>query len=233
MRKSATRHPPRMMRAHPGDGMLVCAVRTAGLLEEVGTLDRAIYAAVAESHTPRLDRAMARLSVAANYSRLSLASAALLGLTRGETGRKAAGYGLASLAATATVVNVAIKPLGRRERPDRGRVPRIRQVRMPRSRSLPSGHTAAAFAFATGVGAVLPWEGAALHILATAVGYSRVHTGVHYPGDVIAGGLTGTVISYLVVERLERSGRTRSAPAPPEPPTHSPEASPTASTLGG
>jgi membrane-associated phospholipid phosphatase len=189
--------------------MLVVMSRAAAeVLEELGTLDRAVYRAIAESPTPRLDRAMARLSVAANYSRLSLAAAAVLGLTRGGDGRSAAKLGLASLAATATVVNVAIKPLGRRERPDRGanRVPRVRRVRMPRSRSLPSGHTAAAFAFATGVSDVLPWEGAVLHVLATAVGYSRVHTGVHYPGDVIAGALTGTVISHVVVERLRQAG---------------------------
>ena len=177
---------------------------TAGLLDELDNLDRAVYDAVATSKTPRLDRVMGRLSDAANYSRLSLASAAALSLTRGEEGRKAAMLGLASVAATATVVNLAIKPLGRRSRPDRSAhgVPRRRQVRMPRSRSLPSGHTAAAFAFAVGVSDVLPWEGAALHVLATAVGYSRVHTGVHYPGDVIVGGLTGTIISLLVIDKL-------------------------------
>jgi undecaprenyl-diphosphatase len=177
---------------------------TTGLLDELDNLDRAVYDAIATTKTPRLDRVMGRLSDAANYSRLSLASAAALSLTRGEEGRKAARLGLASVAATATVVNLAIKPLGRRSRPDRQahRVPRRRQVRMPRSRSLPSGHTAAAFAFAVGVSDVLPWEGAALHVLATAVGYSRVHTGVHYPGDVIVGGLTGTIISLLVIDRL-------------------------------
>ncbi len=195
-----------MMQAHARHVMLVCAVRTAttGLLDELGNLDRAVYRAVATSRTPRLDRVMGRLSEAANYSRLSLASAAALALARGDEGRKAAMLGLASVAATATVVNIAIKPLGRRSRPDRAahRVARRRQIRMPRSRSLPSGHTAAAFAFAVGVSDVLPWDGAALHVLATAVGYSRVHTGVHYPGDVIAGALAGTIISRVVVDRL-------------------------------
>ena len=31
----------------------------------------------------------------------------------------------------------------------------------------------------------------ALRVLATAVAYSRVHTGVHYPGDVLVGALIG------------------------------------------
>jgi undecaprenyl-diphosphatase len=147
---------------------------------------------------------MARLSVAANYSRLSLASSALLATTRGERGRRASRLGLASVAVTATVVNLAIKPLGRRARPDRvaNEIPEARQVRMPKSASWPSGHTAAAFAFATGVSDVLPWDGAGLHLLAAAVGYSRVHTGVHYPGDVILGALIGAAISHVVVDHL-------------------------------
>jgi membrane-associated phospholipid phosphatase len=186
-------------------------------LKDLGTVDRAVYGAVAASPTPALDGAMARLSVAANYSRLSLASALALALTRGDRGRRAGKLGIASLAVTAAVVNVAIKPLGRRARPDRAAntVPQARQVRMPGSASLPSGHTAAAFAFATGVSDVLPWDGAALHLLAAAVGYSRVHTGVHYPSDVIVGALVGAMISHLVVDRVDRPrsghpGSTRS-----------------------
>jgi undecaprenyl-diphosphatase len=174
-------------------------------LHDLGTVDQAVYAAIAASPTPSLDGAMARLTVAANYSRLSIASAALLTLTRGKKGRQAATRGLASLAATSTIVNVAVKPLGRRARPDRElhQVPVARHVKMPGSASWPSGHTAAAFAFATGVSQVLPWDGGALRLLAAAVGYSRVHTGVHYPSDVLLGALGGAMISHVVVRYFE------------------------------
>ena len=43
---------------------------------EIGQLDLAVYAAVAQTPTPSLDRALSGLSRAANYSRLSIASAA-------------------------------------------------------------------------------------------------------------------------------------------------------------
>ena len=62
---------------------------------------------------------------------------------------------------------------------------------MPTSGSFPSGHTASAFAFATAVTADLPQLALPLFGLATVVGYSRVHNGVHYPGDVMAGAVLG------------------------------------------
>jgi membrane-associated phospholipid phosphatase len=170
-----------------------------GWLAAAERLDLATYAAVARTRTPRLDVAMSRLSRAADYSRLSLGAAALLGVTGGTRGRRAAISGLASIAVASAVVNVAVKPLGRRRRPDRwaGKVPEARHVPMPSSRSFPSGHTASAFAFATGVGQVQPAAAVPLRALAAVVGYSRVHTGVHYPGDVLAGALIGTALARL------------------------------------
>jgi membrane-associated phospholipid phosphatase len=169
-------------------------------------VDHAIYGAVAATETPALDRAMNRLTRAADYSKLSLTAAALLALTRGPQGRRAAGEGLASVAVTATIVNLGVKPLGRRRRPDpvAEEVPLARQVRVPRSTSFPSGHSASAFAFATGVGRALPREAVALRALAALVAYSRVHTGVHYPGDVLGGSLIGSALAQLTTEALER-----------------------------
>ena len=68
---------------------------------------------------------------------------------------------------------------------------------MPGSHSWPSGHAASAFAFSTAVGAGLPELDTALRLTATAVAYSRVHTGVHYPGDVIAGTVIGASVGSL------------------------------------
>ena len=75
---------------------------------------------------------------------------------------------------------------------------------MPGSTSFPSGHSATAFAFATGVGRVFPAPSIPLQGLAALVAYSRVHTGVHYPGDVLAGALTGTVLARLTAYALDR-----------------------------
>jgi undecaprenyl-diphosphatase len=80
-----------------------------------------------------------------------------------------------------------------------------RWVRMPTSQSMPSGHSASAFAFATAVGYALPTLSVPLHAAATAVAYSRVHTGVHYPGDAVAGSVIGTSAAALVCRILDRS----------------------------
>lgn len=180
-------------------------------MQDAERIDVALYAAIARTPTPTLDRAMARLSRAADYSRLSVASAALLAITGGRDGRRAAASGMACVAVTATVVNLIVKPLGRRRRPDRTtqEVPVARHVRMPASTSFPSGHAAAAFAFATGVGQVKPTAAVPLRALAGLVGYSRVHTGVHYPGDVVVGAMMGTMLAQFTTGWV--SGRIKGA----------------------
>ena len=175
-------------------------------LEEADRIDTAIYAAVAGTNTPRLDGAMRRLSNAANYSRLSIGASAVMAVTGGSRGRRAAVFGLACVAATSATANLVVKPFGRRGRPDREgqEVPVARHVPMPVSRSFPSGHTAAAVAFASGAGHVLPLASVPLHTLAALVAYSRVHTGVHYPGDVLAGAVLGSVVADITVGVLDQ-----------------------------
>jgi membrane-associated phospholipid phosphatase len=59
--------------------------------------------------------------------------------------------------------------------------------RTPVTTSFPSGHAAAAAAFATGVGLEMPALPAPVGALAAAVGISRVVNGVHYPSDIAGG----------------------------------------------
>jgi undecaprenyl-diphosphatase len=158
-----------------------------------------------------MDEAMQRLSRAADHSKLWLGWAALLGAFGGERGRRAAVNGLASIGLASAVVNLVLKPLGGRHRPDRQMyaVPLSRQVAMPGSTSWPSGHAASAFAFATGVGAAWPPTGVPLSVVASLVAYSRVHTGVHYPSDVIAGTVSGVSLAPVAVTALRRVQRRR------------------------
>jgi membrane-associated phospholipid phosphatase len=183
--------------------------RRPGWLDDLHRVDAAVYAAIAATPTPTLDTGLRRLSDAADHSKLSIAAAALLSVAGGSAGRRGAATGLASVGVTSAAVNLLLKPLAVRRRPDReaDRVPFARHVRMPTSGSWPSGHSAAAFAFATGVGHELPAAGVPLRLLATLVAYSRVHTGVHYPGDTIAGSVIGGALAQVTARLLERHGR--------------------------
>jgi undecaprenyl-diphosphatase len=129
----------------------------------------------------------------------------------GARGRRAAVDGLASIAVTSGVVNLVLKPWWRRRRPDRGayHVPIARQVDMPRSTSFPSGHAASAFAFASGVARELPVAAVPLQAAAALVAYSRVHTGVHYPIDVIAGAVVGGALAPLTTAAIDRRRAAR------------------------
>jgi membrane-associated phospholipid phosphatase len=179
--------------------------------EDANRLDVAVYAAIATTPTPAMDMALRRLSRAADHSRLWVGCAAVLAAFGGRRGRAAAANGLASIALTAPVVNLVLKPLGDRRRPDRDTlaVPLARQVTMPRSSSWPSGHSASAAAFATGVGAAWPAAGVPLSALASLVAYSRVHSGVHYPSDTIAGTVAGVALAPVAVAALRRRLRRR------------------------
>jgi membrane-associated phospholipid phosphatase len=170
-----------------------------GTLGELDQIDQAVYRAIAATPSPSLDFVLSRLSSAADHSKLWFAFAAALGLKPGRP-RRAALLGVASIGIASATANLVGKGLLRRARPDRagGNVPAGRKVRMPGSTSLPSGHSASAFAFATAVGDELPLAWLPLHALAAAVAYSRVHTGVHYPGDALTGSLMGTGAAVAV-----------------------------------
>jgi hypothetical protein len=91
--------------------------RLAAVRAQVQALDQAVFDAVAVTPTPDLDRYLARLSSAANYSRLWLLVAAGMAAVGGVRGRRAAGLGVLAIGAASAVSNLALKPLARRRRP--------------------------------------------------------------------------------------------------------------------
>ncbi len=183
-------------------------------LEELGMLDRAVYQAVAATSTPVLDGHFRRLSRAADHSFLWLGIAAVVAVGGGRNGRRAAVESVLAIGATSAVVNLGIKPLARRRRPDRADPAQFeaRDVPMPDSTSFPSGHASSAFAFAYAVGRHLPELAVPVRLLAGGVAYSRVHTGVHYPGDVVIGAIAGAGGAAMIgaaCDRAFQSGQGR------------------------
>lgn len=144
----------------------------------------------------RLDGGLRALSNAANHSVLWMGVAAGMGLAGGRP-RRAAVRGILAVAGASALSNAVLKPVFPRRRPPAG-TPEFavrRGLTAPRSSSFPSGHSASAAAFATGVGLEYPAVGAALAPLAAAVAYSRVHTGVHWPSDIAVGVGVGAAVA--------------------------------------
>ena len=183
----------------------------AAALHELAEVDRAVYRAIAGTPTPSLDAPLRRLSGLADNSKLWFGAAGALFVLGGRSGRRAALTGLVAVGINSAIVNLPMKFASKRERPDResAAVPPTRWVQMPTSTSFPSGHSASGFAFAGAVAGSMPGLGVPLRGLAAAVAYSRVHTGVHYPGDVVAGALMGTTVAQLTTHALERAPHHR------------------------
>ena len=158
-------------------------------------LDARLHARVGRIPASPVDGVLRRLSEAADHGKLWLGVGLVLGTVKGAP-RRAAVRGVGSLLVSSALVNVVLKPVFGRVRPDVAGVLQGRALdRSLDTLSFPSGHAASAAAFATGVAMESPWVGALAAPVALGVGYSRVHVGVHYPGDVVAGMAVGAAVA--------------------------------------
>ncbi|TDD84078.1 phosphatase PAP2 family protein [Actinomadura darangshiensis] len=165
------------------------------MLRRLGRADRWAFDRVAAARLRGLEYVLPRLSRSADHGMLWFTTAGTLGLTGHPRLRRAALRGSIAIAVASPAVNILGKQAFRRKRPVVDLVPPIRiRWKLPTSHAFPSGHTASAAAFATGVALEAP-AAVAVPVAATAaaVAFARVYTGAHYPGDVLAGAGIGAL----------------------------------------
>lgn len=111
-----------------------------------------------------------------------------------------------------SVISIGLKYGINRDRPFTT-YPEIEKLAPGGSPAFPSGHTSMAFSTATSLSLAYPkWYVIfPSHLWAGAVGYSRMHLGVHYPSDVVVGALIGSGsawISSFLTKKIQ-SNRSR------------------------
>lgn len=152
-------------------------------------LDLSLYrAARTLGHPAAIERAVRRFSLLGEHAAIWLA----LG-TAGmvlDPGRRPQWRAGTRAVAGAYALNTALKLLVRRRRPHVPGLPPL--VPTPTELSFPSAHATTSF---TGARAFAPLcAPSALYALACGLALSRLYLGVHYPSDVLAGAVLGTVI---------------------------------------
>ena len=98
-------------------------------------------------------------------------------------------------------VDVVLKPMVARARPAVFDTTVVSTIPTPSSYAFPSGHAATAVAGAYGLSRLLPQARYGWWLLAVLIAGSRVYLGVHYPFDVLCGGLVGLACAVFSTGR--------------------------------
>jgi undecaprenyl-diphosphatase len=171
---------------------------SAELPEAIGRLDYAAFQWLRTHHSPLLDAVMAGLSDLGTGSTIWVVLALLIGAIY-HSRWMAVVHVVLAVVLTFLITDYAAKPFFNRARPFESYVESRVYGFKPTSRSFPSGHAAGAIAGAYALTRLAPEARSIFWIFAALIAFSRVYLGVHYPGDVLAGGLLGLGVAMFVV----------------------------------
>lgn len=164
-------------------------LRSGPVGRRIAQADLRMYHAIRRDlHVPGLVEPVRRFSHAGEHAAVWLAiGAAGIAVDRARRGRWARAT---AAVGSAYLLNTAIKAAIGRRRPAIEGLPALMQT--PTGLSFPSAHASSSFAAACAFSPLLP--AGPLYAGATAMAVSRVYLGVHYPSDIAAGAVLGTVV---------------------------------------
>ena len=175
-------------------------------------LDEAVLLGLNELSRPWVDSVMVFITQLGGVLVLGLATVLVVGYFWYKRRKYAALMVLASMVG-AGILNVLLKALFARERPDLWT-----QLVTETSFSFPSGHALGSSAFALALIIIL-WQTkwrilvlilGSLYVLL--IGLSRMYLGVHFPTDVVAGWLVSAgwvaIVAAFIVQRIHKKSKT-------------------------
>lgn len=152
--------------------------------------------AIQQIHQPVLNQIMVFLSALGNAGIFWIVLSLVLCIPKKT--RTAGIQMLVSMAIAFLIANLILKPLIARDRPCwiDPTVPLL--IKSPTDYSFPSGHSVNGFATAAALFCNNRKLGIAALVLAALIAFSRLYNFVHFPTDVAAGILIGTVTAIIV-----------------------------------
>ena len=190
-------------------------------LDGLAQLDLAMFRAINGAHTGLLDLVMIFLSNRRALGTLLVLLLLVLATRGGPSGRLVALSGLVVIGLADFTTTYFWKPLFHRPRPCEVLSGVHLLAGCSQSFSLFSNHAANAFALASLISVHYPPWGFAAGAVAIGVGYSRVYVGVHYPFDILAAALWGSLLGIGLAAAgrrfLGRRGRSACQTGGPEP----------------
>jgi undecaprenyl-diphosphatase len=121
---------------------------------------------------------------------------------------------VAATSVVVSLVNGGLKVLVGRDRPPAIVLDPEPLMEVPTTSSFPSGHASSSFACAVVLSRFAPRLTIPLFVLAGLIALSRVYVGVHYPLDILAGAVLGTLLATALLRLPGVLRRSRPARTP-------------------
>lgn len=170
------------------------------MLKSLDAIDRDLLLWVHNNHNSIFDRLMPFITDADNWIIPIFLLIIFLGFKGGKKGKIALALLIISLSLSDSICAQILKPFFERIRPSHSAMEGLNLLVSKGGKwSMPSNHASNIFSLAVILSYFYDRIKIPLFVLASLIGISRVYVGVHYPGDVIIGGLFGYSIGWSVI----------------------------------